>query len=126
MVEQTFTIRSKGRELTPEVVKDALEHSVGRDLKIEEVRKWGHNFPMKVENKDICKHCNTPIAVRNLSGYCDHLHYPENCKVCQELLNPKKKIEKLRGGLSPLENAFLAPNNKCLMNKINEIIDRLE
>ncbi len=29
-----------------------------------------------------CKHCNMDTAIRNLSGYCDHLHYPDYCKVC--------------------------------------------
>ena len=29
-----------------------------------------------------CKHCKLDIEIRNLSGYCDHLYYPENCKIC--------------------------------------------
>ena len=32
-----------------------------------------------------CPHCFLDIALRNPSGYCDHLHYPESCKACQEL-----------------------------------------
>ena len=31
-----------------------------------------------------CEHCHQPIAIRNPSGYCDHLFYPENCDVCNE------------------------------------------
>lgn len=30
----------------------------------------------------ICEHCKWDIALRNPSGFCDHLFYPENCKVC--------------------------------------------
>jgi hypothetical protein len=30
----------------------------------------------------ICSHCKGDIAIRNPSGFCDHLHYPENCPVC--------------------------------------------
>lgn len=32
----------------------------------------------------LCEHCGGPISKRNPSGYCDHLHYPEYCKVCSE------------------------------------------
>lgn len=32
--------------------------------------------------KDICPHCYMSIKIRNQSGYCDHLRYPENCAVC--------------------------------------------
>ncbi len=34
-------------------------------------------------NEEICKHCKKPIAIRNPSGYCDHLYYPDNCEVCK-------------------------------------------
>lgn len=36
----------------------------------------------KVGVINICSHCKGDIAVRNPSGYCDHLYYPENCKTC--------------------------------------------
>lgn len=32
----------------------------------------------------LCPHCNMDISIRNPSGYCDHLYYPEYCKVCKE------------------------------------------
>jgi len=32
----------------------------------------------------ICKHCGYDIAIRNPSGYCDHLYYPENCEICKK------------------------------------------
>lgn len=31
----------------------------------------------------ICQHCGFPIAIRNPTGFCDHLYYPEYCKVCE-------------------------------------------
>lgn len=34
------------------------------------------------EHEQICEHCNTPIRIRNLSGHCDHLKYPEYCEIC--------------------------------------------
>lgn len=37
----------------------------------------------------LCKHCNMDVDVRNPSGYCDHLYYPENCKVCKPV--PQRK-----------------------------------
>ena len=50
----------------------------------------------------ICKHCKMPIEIRNPSGYCDHLHYPEYCEKCKEeamenkatiIVEPIKTIE---------------------------------
>lgn len=41
--------------------------------------------------KDICSHCYTPIKIRNQSGYCDHLRYPESCEVCSGQLADKKQ-----------------------------------
>ena len=29
-----------------------------------------------------CNHCGMDKAIRNPSGYCDHLYYPEYCDVC--------------------------------------------
>ena len=40
----------------------------------------------------ICKHCGGDIGIRNPKGYCDHLYYPENCKVCQGIVKNKKQI----------------------------------
>lgn len=33
---------------------------------------------------NVCAHCGGDVRIRNPKGFCDHLHYPENCKVCQE------------------------------------------
>ena len=32
----------------------------------------------------ICDHCFGDIEIRNPKGFCDHLYYPEQCKVCDE------------------------------------------
>ncbi len=31
----------------------------------------------------ICQHCGYPIELRNPSGFCDHLYYPDSCEVCK-------------------------------------------
>jgi len=41
--------------------------------------KIEHRKPV---HEEFCTHCHCPISTRNPSGYCDHLYYPENCKVC--------------------------------------------
>jgi len=32
-----------------------------------------------------CPHCFLDKAIRNPSGYCDHLYYPDSCEVCQTI-----------------------------------------
>ena len=32
----------------------------------------------------LCAHCGMDIGIRNPSGYCDHLYYPEYCKICRK------------------------------------------
>jgi len=36
---------------------------------------------------ELCKHCGMDTSIRNPSGYCDHLHYPEACKICQDIIS---------------------------------------
>ena len=49
------------------------------------------NVKPEISEKDFgfCKHCKLPISRRNPSGLCDHLYYPESCKICEE--NDKNK-----------------------------------
>lgn len=43
----------------------------------------------------ICAHCKKDTAIRNPSGFCDHLYYPECCEVCKEaMMTPKERMEK--------------------------------
>lgn len=37
-------------------------------------------------NKQICPHCKMDISIRNPSGFCDHLYYPDSCKICKYCL----------------------------------------
>ena len=34
-----------------------------------------------------CKHCGEPIAIRNSSGHCDHLFWPENLSAAALVAN---------------------------------------
>lgn len=31
----------------------------------------------------ICEHCGYDTASSNPSGYCNHVYYPEYCKICK-------------------------------------------
>ena len=35
-----------------------------------------------------CDHCGGDVHIRNPSGYCDHLYYPDNCSVCKASRRP--------------------------------------
>lgn len=43
-------------------------------------------------DEKMCPHCKMSIALRNPSGFCDHLQYPEYCDIC---LNYKKEEKPL-------------------------------
>lgn len=47
------------------------------------------NVAKKVTIKK-CEHCGGNIAVRNPMGFCDHLHYPEYCRVCKRMRREKE------------------------------------
>ena len=48
----------------------------------------------------LCKHCKMDSSIRNPSGFCDHLHYPKYCKVCNNWGQPikAKKIKRKKNG----------------------------
>lgn len=52
-------------------------------------------------SQSYCKHCLMDIALRNPSGFCDHLYYPENCGVCRRA-NPTE-VMKLQDKIAILE-----------------------
>jgi hypothetical protein len=31
----------------------------------------------------ICNHCGYPVSITNPSGFCNHVHYPDNCVTCK-------------------------------------------
>ena len=46
-------------------------------------------------NDRICPHCDMDTNIRNPSGYCDHLFYPNNdCKICK--LMRQKEVVKMK------------------------------
>jgi ribosomal protein L37AE/L43A len=40
---------------------------------------------------EICPHCKKPKRIRNPSGFCDHLYYPDCCKICKSREDSKTK-----------------------------------
>jgi len=50
-----------------------------------------------------CKHCGMDIVIRNPSGYCDHLYYPDNCQICQKMTNsiPEKWEKRFEEKFNP-------------------------
>ena len=59
---------------------------------------------MKV-SMGICPHCQMEIDIRNPSGYCDHLYYPQMCAVCNA---PRAARERLRDAAPDLLAALIA------------------
>lgn len=67
-----------------------FDHSFAKDLfgkkqeLIDDSKCWGDKEETEWlgDKNAICLHCGFPITQRNPSGYCDHLNYPESCKVC--------------------------------------------
>jgi hypothetical protein len=56
-----------------------------------------------------CPHCKGNILIRNPTGTCDHLYYPENCKICfaraqqeQKAAREKYKQEKKAKGFGKM------------------------
>ena len=50
--------------------------------------------PDPITQEDMCPDCGGPIAVRNPSGYCDHLYYPEYKEVHEGVIRDIKKHDK--------------------------------
>ena len=51
-----------------------------------------------------CKHCKMTIDIRNPSGFCDHLYYPEYCKVCSKKSEKPKVIIEVQGGVAYIKS----------------------
>lgn len=45
--------------------------------------QWRLSWISAVTDKT-CPHCKGSLAVRNPTGKCDHLYYPENCTTCSK------------------------------------------
>lgn len=61
-----------------------------------------------------CNHCGGDIAIRNPSGYCDHLYYPDYCEVCQY-------NEKNQGG-----RAVVKPEVKKVLELLLKTYDKVQ
>jgi len=48
---------------------------------------------IKAPEVKLCEHCFYDLSIRNPSGFCDHLYFPENCTICQERIYPVKSPE---------------------------------
>jgi len=55
--------------------------------------------------KKLCKHCKRDVSMRNPSGFCDHLYYPNYCDICS---GKREDWEK------EFDNVWLNPNNTFL------------
>ena len=42
-----------------------------------------------------CHHCKLSIEIRNPSGFCDHLYYPDMCSVCSGITDKTKENERI-------------------------------
>lgn len=61
-------------------------------------------------SNDLCKHCGEPIALRNPSGNCDHLCWPDNLTAEAKIANGLKTegTEALRQRITELETELFA------------------
>lgn len=48
----------------------------------------------------ICKHCECHIEIRNPTGWCDHLYYPDYCAVCQKMQETRGEVSKMSESVS--------------------------
>ncbi len=89
---------------------------------------WSPCMLEKVE-ENICKHCGGDVGIRNPSGYCDHLCYPENCDICSgKKVEGQKGIEKLhltKTDFVDAEELWLG-SNVDLVKTINKLIEQGE
>ena len=49
----------------------------------------------------LCSHCGYSIDIRNPSGECDHLKYPEYCETCRRTLEPVHEVPIEPEGMKP-------------------------
>lgn len=56
----------------------------------------------EIEKEKICTHCGFDTGLRNPSGSCDHLYYPEKCNIClNNLLSIKDRRIKMMFSKDP-------------------------
>jgi len=70
-------------------------------------------------NQVLCEHCGYDTEIRNPSGFCDHLYYPESCKVCDERSNEDPKLI-----LRQLRKILQVPENESIIRHAHDIIEK--
>ena len=79
-----------------------------------------------MEYENICKHCKEKVAIRNPSGFCDHLYYPDNCEICKRREVVEMEIrekEMLLAAINDLYNWNIISNKEKTMLS-GRIMDR--
>jgi hypothetical protein len=47
--------------------------------------------------KKYCRHCGGDLSIRNPTGKCDHLYYPDYCEACKNIYSKLKKKDNKDG-----------------------------
>lgn len=76
-----------------------------------------------MNNKDKCKYCGGDKAIRNPTGNCDHLYYPDNVN---KFLAHKDKVRELIGELVGSASMCWKPYPKGVFwsDKASELVDK--
>lgn len=51
----------------------------------------GESIDNNFEEQEKCEHCHMSLNVRNPSGFCDHLYFPDNCDICKKAPSPHQE-----------------------------------
>lgn len=70
----------------PEILCNLAKNSIGQEFLKSKVYETKRKALRDLYDNGICPHCKEEIAIRNPSGNCDHLFYPDSCKECQEII----------------------------------------
>jgi len=81
-----------------------------------------------------CEHCGGNLAIANPSGYCNHVYYPENCKICEKRERADeptdaKTIEKLKEFIKKeleAHNCNDFRDTKCMKCVRNDVLRDIE
>ena len=76
-------------------------------------------------NDRICPHCDMDTNIRNPSGYCDHLFYPNNdCKICK--LMRQKEVVKMKSTKPLSKDKKLLDRWQIKLGRIHDLINALQ
>lgn len=92
----------------------SVSESVITRVEVEEGRVPDVVNPGDPINGKPCPHCGGSLDVRNPTGLCDHLYYPDSCQTCQEI----EKLKRLQAELGfrvPSKVAAIGSDGKNLV-----------